>query len=287
MALAGVPADAIAVLNQAARQPGADARIRQNLALAYALSGDWTEARTVAAQDVAAADLDQRLQQWMQIAKPVHASDQVAALTGVTPVADPGQPTRLALTQPEPANVQVAAVQMPAPQPVQQVASIEPISVAPALPPVPEAKPLPMPEQPVTAALFAAASAPAEAVPVRFDEQPKTASYVAITKRVRKAAAGGLANGKADAVVQLGAYGSPQRVASAWNAIAKRHSAVNRYRPMSARFDAGAGTVYRLSVKGFASAEEAQKLCGALKSSGQSCFVRRVAGDSPVRFASR
>ena len=44
--------------------------IRLNLALAYALQGDWTVARTVAAQDVAADQLDTRIQQWMTFAKP-------------------------------------------------------------------------------------------------------------------------------------------------------------------------------------------------------------------------
>ena len=45
VALAGRPADAIEVLETAARAPGADARVRQNLALAFALAGDWTNAR--------------------------------------------------------------------------------------------------------------------------------------------------------------------------------------------------------------------------------------------------
>ncbi|MFP5330147.1 MAG: tetratricopeptide repeat protein, partial [Alphaproteobacteria bacterium] len=70
VALAGHPDDAVAVLNQAARMLGADARVRQNLALAYGLSGDWTMARTVAAQDVPADQLDARLQQWMAMASP-------------------------------------------------------------------------------------------------------------------------------------------------------------------------------------------------------------------------
>ena len=70
MALAGRTDDALAVLEAAAARHGADARVRQNLALAYALSGDWTNARTVAAQDVPADQLDARIQQWMQLAKP-------------------------------------------------------------------------------------------------------------------------------------------------------------------------------------------------------------------------
>ena len=54
LALAGRAAEAIAVLEAAAREQGADATVRQNLALAHALAGDWTEARTIAAQDVPA-----------------------------------------------------------------------------------------------------------------------------------------------------------------------------------------------------------------------------------------
>ena len=292
IALAGLPEDAVAVLNQAARQPNADGRVRQNLALAYGLTGDWGMARTVAAQDIAPEKLDSTLHQWMQMAKPTRSSDQVAALTGVKPVADPGQPVRLALVRPAETNVRSAQVAAPQPQiaavaqPTQELAAVALPPVAP-LSPVPAAEPLPMEQPQVTAALFADVPAPVEKAPVRFDDQPKTASYVAISKNVRKAAAASRANGKADAVVQLGAYGSPQRVAAAWNTIARRHPTVNRYNPMSARFDAGSGTVYRLSVKGFASSSEAQKLCGSLRSNGQSCFVRRIAGDAPVRFASR
>jgi cell division septation protein DedD len=57
--------------------------------------------------------------------------------------------------------------------------------------------------------------------------------------------------------------------------------------PASARFNAPGGPVYRLSLKGFASDQEARQLCMTLKASGGSCFVRNVAGDAPVRFASR
>ncbi|MES2904989.1 MAG: tetratricopeptide repeat protein, partial [Pseudomonadota bacterium] len=65
LALAGQPQAAVGVLDGAARAVGADARVRQNLALAHALGGDWEMARTVASQDVAADQLDARIQQWM------------------------------------------------------------------------------------------------------------------------------------------------------------------------------------------------------------------------------
>ena len=57
LALAGDPQAAVATLEPVARLVGADARTRQNLALAYAFAGDWTQARTVAAQDVPADQL--------------------------------------------------------------------------------------------------------------------------------------------------------------------------------------------------------------------------------------
>jgi cell division septation protein DedD len=56
---------------------------------------------------------------------------------------------------------------------------------------------------------------------------------------------------------------------------------------MSARFNSPKGLVYRLSVRGFSNAEEAKDLCVSLKRAGGSCFVRTVAGDVPVRIASR
>ncbi|HYI42998.1 MAG TPA: tetratricopeptide repeat protein, partial [Sphingomicrobium sp.] len=139
LALAGQPAEAVAVLDQAARLPGADARTRQNLALAHALSGDWTMARTIAAQDIAPEQLDSRIQQWMAMATPSRASDQVAALTGVKPAFDPGQPVRLALNKAasEPRMAQAA----PAPRPVHVS---PPAPVAYAAPEEPYAEPQPM-----------------------------------------------------------------------------------------------------------------------------------------------
>src|SRR4029450_3397386 len=79
LALAGDPQNAIVVLEPAARATGADSRVRQNLALAYAFAGNWEQAKVVAAQDVPGDQLDARIQQWMVLAKPAKASDQVAA----------------------------------------------------------------------------------------------------------------------------------------------------------------------------------------------------------------
>lgn len=299
LALAGQPAEAIAALEPAARARGADARVRQNLALSHALAGNWDAARIIAAQDVPADQLDQRIQEWMRVASPTRASDQVAMLTGVTPAAvDPGQPVRLALVQPKAAVATAEAKPVPvAPAPAIEQPNVEFAEAIPAYVPPPVAE---------TATMAAAiAAAPAlsiddepfvevsrtapERKAVRHSDQAKPAAradaYVPRKLRVTPAAL--RTTGKSNAVVQLGAYGSPDRVAAAWNNAARKFGALRGYLPVSARVATPKGTFYRLSVKGFASADQAKTLCMSLRRSGGSCFVRNVAGDAPVQLALR
>ena len=292
LALAGHPAEAVAVLEPVARSPGADARVRQNLALAYAFSGNWANARAIAAQDVPGNQLDARIHQWMQLATPAHPSDQLAALIGVQPAAsDPGQPVQLALNRGE----KLQALAAPVPQP----------PVAEAAPPAPEPAPQ-VAEAPTPTPAPFAETAPAQSVTVALDPPapPKAAFTQAATSPqsihkpalLRRASAHAqrlplrnavLRTGNSSAVVQLGAYGNADRVAAAWNAAAKKFGALRGYTPMSARFASAKGTFYRLSVKGFGSVGEANALCASVKRAGGTCFVRNVAGDAPVQFASR
>ena len=313
LALAGQAHEAVAVLEPAARAIGADARVRQNLALAYGLSGDWIAARTIAAQDIPADQLDSRVRQWMALATPVRASDQVAALVGITPAAnDPGQPVRLALrdsgerlaqlatspapvAQPSPEPLQVASLQQPVEaasvpvevpyvpistdEPVQEVAQYQPPAIAAAY------------EAPAAAEVVSAAPVPAvaEAAPppplVAALTPAKVEAAAPKPIKPRKAAKSG--NGNAGVVVQLGAYSSRASIAAAWDKFAGQYASLRNYTPASARFDSSKGTVYRLSVKGFGSRSEASSLCSSLRSKGKSCFVRNVAGDAAVQFASR
>jgi Flp pilus assembly protein TadD len=297
VALAGHAADAVPMLEAVARQPGADARVRQNLALAYALEGNWTQARTVASQDVPADQVDARIHQWMQLASPKKASDQVAALLGVTPAAvDPGQPTQLALNKgdarlaqaapaPQPQVAEAAPPPPPAPEPVQSRSPVT-ASVEPALSPAPAAN---------VAMVAASQEAPLPFVEVAPRPEPvrkpapkaaKTLRAVAVAQRAPVHQAG-LRRGNSTAVVQLGAYNNPKGVLTAWTTVARRYSALRGYAPMSARFASPRGTFFRLSVHGFGSVNEASALCASLRRAGGTCFVRNVAGDAPVQIAMR
>ena len=290
LALAGRPSEALSVLEPAARVEGADARVRQNLALSYAFAGDWTNARTIAAQDVPADQLDSRIHQWMQLAKPVRASDQVAALTGVTPAAaDPGQPGRLALRKSDSQPAQAAAAPLPAFEPLPQVAEAAPAPVVDSLAPAPlpapavAEAPAPIVVAPVEVPSFVAVP-PAPPPPRKASAPIRRASAAKQSVPVRNAA---LRRGNANVVIQLGAYSNAQRVAAAWSTITKRYPALREYMPMTARFHSAKGTVYRLSIKGFSNQQEAIARCRLLKTRGGNCFVRGFAGDAPVQIASR
>ena len=293
LALAGRPVQAIAVLDPAARETNADATVRQNLALAHALAGDWNEARTIAAQDVPAGQLDGRIEQWMRLSKPSHASDQVAALTGVTPaVADEGQPLELALNKGS--TQQAQATPAPAPQnshAAATVAQAAPQGPAPvpalAAAPAPSVPPAPPPSRPTFAIAASNAYTEAKAVLASVLPQHGPAPRPAKRRAAVAAAQPTVRRGNSLSVVQLGAYGSPQRVLAAWNGTAHKYGALKAYLPMSARFASPKGTFYRLAVRGFGNTREANELCNSLRRKGASCFVRNVAGDQPVQFASR
>ena len=150
-ALAGSPLRAVEILEPAARAQGATGRVRQNLAMAYALGGDWARARTIASQDVSGTELSERMAQWASLAANPGSPNPVLAVLGVSPVADAGQPVRLALNAPARAIPTAAPVQMAA------NSAAAPIVLPP---PVVEQQPVPTPA-PVAIAAAAPIAVPA------------------------------------------------------------------------------------------------------------------------------
>lgn len=284
-ALAGQPRRAIEMLEPAAREPNADARVRQNLALAYALAGDWAKARVTASQDVSPADLDGRMEHWAALAQPRSSTDQVAGLLGVTPVADAGQPVRLALA--------------PAVAPVAQVMLAEAASAPIVLPastavdaPL-EAAPQPVPTEETRLAdaaqsLVEPVARVAKPLPINAatftpdDDEPRISgrSERAFEQKVVRRKSGRF-------VVQIGAFTSPQAVERAWASASKRYPFAVDREPLSTTVTLQGRTFHRLSVAGFGTHLEASKLCGSIRSKGGACFVRTTAGDAPVQWASR
>ena len=286
IALAGDPATAVELLDGAARAPEADAKTRQNYALALALAGRWMDARTVVAMDLAPDQVDARILEWASFAKPSSASDQVASLLGVTPVVDPGQPVRLALngtapvglaaTTPvdaympgapgSPAPVAVAETETTAPMPSEAAlpvaASVANVSFAARQEVIQVLPPRAVRQLPVQQAAVSGAKARA------LFAQPKPAMGAAVASR---------APAKGNFFVQLGAFDNAGVARDAWGRMA-RHAAFAGKTPSGVAVQTKAGTFYRLSVGGFARSD-AVSLCRNYKAAGGSCFVRADAGD--------
>jgi Flp pilus assembly protein TadD len=327
-ALAGETGRAVQILEEAARAPGATARTRQNLAYAYAMSGDWRRARATAAQDLSPADLPGRMQQWASLARPGGAPAQVATLLGVSPAEDPGQPVRLALAPAAaaPTLAFAEAAPAPAPAPAPDQAQSEFAASGPAFAPVAEA---PAPSAPVRYAEAAPAEAPAFWVPtaqsyrapveapvesgdvstepnapppaVRVQYASAAHSLVAPEPALIRAAAVtrvpapdfrrarpqvSIAHGSAPVVVQLGAFSNERNAERAWVEASEAYRLGDRA-PLATTIALHGRTLHRVSVSGFASAGDAQRLCGQIRGAGGACFVRGQAGDASIRWAAR
>jgi Flp pilus assembly protein TadD len=270
VALAGDPATGVELLTAAARSPDADAKTRQNLALALALAGRWVEAREVVGIDLAPTDADARMVQWAAFAKPVGAADQVAALLGVMPVKDPGRPVALALNAAVPVAAMAAAEPVEAP-----VATSEPVAAPEAVAAV-EAPP----SSGAARIVFAERREVVQALPTR------TPATIAAPRTVKTQLATASAEPKPVAqpnkgkwFVQLGAYDNAAVAKDAWGRAQRRYPAFEQQTPTGMAFK----SFYRLSVGGFAKSD-ADALCRGYRAKGGACFVRTGAGDQVAQW---
>ncbi|MBV9842055.1 MAG: tetratricopeptide repeat protein [Sphingomonadaceae bacterium] len=312
LALAGAREDAVNTLAGVARSPQSTPKVRQNLAFALALAGRWKEARAVAAQDLAPNDVDARLKQWATLAEPKSANDQVASVLGVHPAADPGEPTMLALAQPATSTAVAAADPAPLAAPVQardtapvaSVAAADPAPAPAAAPTIvadatpagggspavsyfypgeddvthfvtPTGNPRVSSSKPMVTADEATPRVSLRKPVAVAASTPKTPKLLA-RREAPKAwphAAGG------DFVVQLGAYSRSDAVQAAW-ATDGHYLQAAAFTPSSATY---AGPrhrqLYRLSIAGFKSHDEAFDVCLRIRAKGGRCFVRAAQGD--------
>lgn len=274
-ALAGNPAAAVEILLPAARSTDSDAKTRQNLALAFALAGHWPEARQVALADLSPADVDARMEQWAAFARPTAASDQVASLLNVTPVADSGLPVRLALNA---SPVQTAAV-----TPVEPVAEEAPAPVVVAAVSEPAAAPAAV----VAAAETVEAAARPAVSTIVFAErrevvQKLPAALRTFTPAPRLARGGkpaatpvAMTAAKGDFYVQLGAYDSAAMAKWGWDRAKARYASLKGKTPYTMPIGNG---LMRVAVGGFAR-NDAVTMCRSIRAKGGACFVRAAAGD--------
>lgn len=263
-ALAGQTKRGIDLLSEAARSPAATARVRQNLAFAYALDGQWAQARAVAAQDLDPAGTEARVRQWAELASTANPAVQTASLIGIAPItSDGGRPIGLAYVPPESRAVRQAATRMPETSPIETV-TVTAVPPAPAM----EAR------EAVAAALG-----------------PKTTVPVATSTAVDRLMAGGPARPRRSGVaasqwvVQLGAYDRTELLEANWQHIARRNAKLlGGYDAVRTEATIGDRRFHRLAIAGFDTRSAAIDLCETLQAKGRDCFVRSL-GTASVQLA--
>lgn len=293
LALAGEADRAAAMLEKAVRGGDTTPRVRQNLALAQALSGKWAAARTTASVDLTPDVVDARVAEWAALASNKDATWRVQTMLGVAKTeSDAGRPTELAWAPPVVAPMQFAAAAAavpvaviaapePAPQPAPVVAAkseplvrAAPVKIASvSVPAVSEPKPLVF-----NGKTAPRAEKPAQVVKVKAVRPvgltPK--AIVAVKREIRplpKPSSGAW-------VVQLGAYAKPEFLSVGWRGLVDKEKALSEYKPLKSSIEVGGSKYYRLSVGTFAALGDAVDLCKSLKAEGHRCFVRK--GDATL-----
>lgn len=305
LALAGDNSGAIYVLTEAARAEGATARTRQNLALAFALSGRWAQARVLAAQDLSLAKVEARMIEWSKLAEQPDPQMRVASLIGTDAQADAGMPVRLALANFT--DVQMASAAAPASS--ADPAPLHAYAPAPVLADAGGAirsVELPMPQRndsgvvPVTdlpqpgasAEVILADAEPYRAAPKTADgasERIRPAQRQALelaTSIIPKALAFDAKNPQGWAV-QLGAYDSLAIAKEKWGVLKKQNKMLADFPASSHAAVVKGRTFHRLTVNGLGSRDDASSLCRMLNDQGQQCFVRPMGGDESIQWAAR
>jgi hypothetical protein len=153
----------------------------------------------------------------------------------------------------------------PRPAPATLAATAPPVALSRAPEaPAPQASPAPI-------KVATAAAKPAPAKPAKPTEPAKPTS---IDKVLASAAPPAAKSGPA--MVQIGAFSSKDLADAGWNDAAglapgDMAGKGKRVVPLT---KADGSTLYRTSITGFASHDEALALCAKLKAAGQSCFVK-------------
>lgn len=321
LALAGEPRDGVRVLSNALRAGQNTAKVRQNLAYAYALEGNWRAARVMVAEDVPANLVSDRIAEWAQQTRPEAFQQRVASLLQVAPSFDAGQPVQLALRNfpsqevlvaqaaqdavaPEVAAADTQSVELAAVEP--NVATPSPVVAAPEAPSIPAVAPAPQPQPVRVAAAPAAApvaapsakvtsnvvsNAVVQELPDGYEAPAKPVSRWAANTSQRRMAATSDASGGTH-LVQLGSFYTREGAERAWTIYQNRHSQLDGRDLVITQAEVGGKTYFRVAAAGF-NANSAAAMCSTVKASGAGCIAhaesRPLPGaiDRGIRLAAR
>ncbi|HQS96573.1 MAG: hypothetical protein B7X90_14470 [Novosphingobium sp. 17-62-19] len=296
LALAGQPAQGVAVLSDTLRSGDNTPKVRQNLALAYALSGRWREARAMAAQDVPANQLGDRMEQWALMGYSDSSRGRVASLLDVPMRADKGQPAALALAN-FPATEQLAAEAATRAEPAALAAAPTLAEAAVHELPAMDEHEAPAPaladsssqSKPVQLALIdLPPSQPSPASTVQFEAQPmvQAVKRKAPARRATAPAPAPARTAKPVAVasggthlVQLGSFATAEGARRAWRHYTSRNPGLKGFSNVTTQVTVNGKQYWRVQAAGFGGQASASSMCGSVKARGGTCLVLR--GNAP------
>lgn len=315
--LAGQPQRGVHILGNALRGGQSTPKVRQNLAYSYALQGDWRSARLMAAEDVPANQIDDRIGQWAQTANPEAYQQRVANLLEVPVTWDGGQPAQLALANSVGAE-QLAAEASALAAPKTQTAAaasyelpplggelmpvkgpsttVEPVKAAQAYAASPVAKPDSFEDAFAAKAPSGATLAEVTGNAVKFVSNPvvqKMPARLGAAAPATTAASSNSAPAAGDHLIQLGSFSSEAGAKRAWGIYAKDMPQLSKYQMVITKARVRGKTYFRVSAGGFDQRASANSMCSTVKASGNGCITWAAAAPLPgavdrgVRMAAR
>lgn len=303
LALLGDTTRASAMLETIARSPSADSRSRQNLALTYALAGDWVRARELAMVDVDHDTAAHMLAGWSGLVQR-SAPMRVASLLAVSPTQLAMLENRyLAIAAPrrgaQDAVEMLAAVPEQAPDDATQrarlaaPAAVYAASITAVSPAVPQASGPSLKDalKPATPLNLLPAKVHMTSLDTAFaGASPTPAARVTLARADVSAIARPAPDAGSEApqpagpdpvavapvwTVQLGAFPTTGLAVKGWETFRTSHATVlAKAKPYTTITVSGDQTLTRLAVGSFNARSEAISMCNAIKLTGGSCLVR-------------
>ena len=314
VALAGQPQRGVHVLSNAIRGGNNTTKTRQNLAYAFAMSGQWREARLMVAEDVPADKVGDRMAEWGAIARPDLYRVRVASMLGVDIVDDPGQPSRLALNNNPSVDMLAAEVAPQSDTELQAVAVAEEAPAAPAAPterivlddPFVATEEVESDEEAAPRAVIVAAL-PEDAAPQASDARtdrpartqasvadafPAPAQRTASRTEQPETPAPTLALSKGDYNIQLGSYFTLEDAEAGWGKFQEMYPELDGAQRQITKARVNGKLYYRVAAVGYAK-DSARSMCSSVKGKGGGCIAYAKTNPLPgalndtVRVASR
>ena len=309
IALAGQPQRGVHVLSNAIRSGNNTAKTRQNLAYAYAMSGQWREARLMVAEDVPADKVGDRMAEWGAIAHPELYRVRVASLLGVEIADDQGQPVQLALSNNP--SVDMLAAEIPASEPAVVVAQADVEPVAPVEEPsapierivfdVPATVPEQEDPQDETPRAVIIAALPENEAPVARTASaalkaapPPGATVEPAPKAAKPAPSAAIASLAAgDYNIQLGSYFTLEDAEAGWTKFQAMYPELEGAERVISKARVNGKLYFRVAAVGYAK-DSARSMCSSVKGKGGGCIAYAQSNplpgalkDGTVRVASR